>query len=121
MRYVLLVYQNEAAAKEASEEAMADSVERFNRFHQEIIESEHLIDAQRLQHSDMATSVRVRGGQILATDGPYAETKEQLGGFYLIEAEDLEEATQIAARVPTAESGTIEIRPAFVPPALPEA
>lgn len=117
MKYVLFVYQDEAAAKAASKETLAASLERFNQFHQEIIESGHMLDAQRLQHSDRATTVKVRGGEVLATDGPYAETKEQLGGFYLIEADDLEAAIDIAARVPTAEAGHIEIRPVFVPPA----
>ena len=116
MKYVLFVYQDEAASKAASQDQLAASLERFNRFHQEIIESGHMLDAQRLQHSDTATTVKVRGGDVLATDGPYAETKEQLGGFYLIEANNLEEAVNIAARVPTAESGHIEIRPVFVPP-----
>jgi hypothetical protein len=116
MRYVLFVYQDEAVSKAASQADMADSLERFNRFHQEIIESQHMLDSQRLQHSDSATTVKVRGGNVLTTDGPYAETKEQLGGFYLIEAADLEEAIEIAARVPTAEAGYVEIRPVFVPP-----
>lgn len=113
MRYVMMVYQDEAASKAASDEEMASSLERFNAFHQEVIQSGHLVDAQRLHHSDMATTVRVREGRVLTTDGPYAETKEQLGGFYLFECEDLDEAIAIAARIPTAESGCIEIRPVF--------
>jgi hypothetical protein len=115
MKYVMLVYQNERAAKAASEQEMAASVERFNRFHQEVMQSGHMLDAQRLHHSDMATTVRLREGKTLTTDGPYAETKEQLGGFYLFECEDLDEAIGIAARIPTAESGHIEIRPVFNP------
>ena len=116
MKFVLFVYQDEAVAKAATQAEMGASLERFNRFHQEIIESEHLLDAQRLQHSDNATTIKVRGGEVMTTDGPYAETKEQLGGFYLIEANDLQEAIEIAARIPTAESGHIEVRPVFVPP-----
>lgn len=113
MKYVMLVYQDEKASKAASPEVMATSLERFNAFHQEVIASGHLKDAQRLRHSDMATSVRVREGKTLSTDGPYAETKEQLGGFYLFECADLDEAIALAARIPTAEAGVIEIRPVF--------
>jgi hypothetical protein len=114
MKYVMFVYQDEAASKAASAEAMAASLDRFNVFHQEVMASGHLQDAQRLQHTDTATTVKVREGKVLSTDGPYAETKEQLGGFYLFECANLDEAIGIAARIPTAESGAIEIRPVFV-------
>ena len=67
-----------------------------------------------LQPTSTATRVRMRNGKTLTTDGPFAETKEQLGGYYLIEAKDLDEATKIAARVPSAKSGTIEVRPVRV-------
>lgn len=113
MKYVMLVYQDEAAAQIASEEEMAASLERFNRFHQEVMESGKLLDAQRLRHSDASTTVKVRDDKTITTDGPYAETKEQLGGFYLFECGDLDEAIEIAARIPTAESGLIEIRPVY--------
>lgn len=111
MKYVMLVYQDEQAAKAASEEHLAASLERFNQFHAEVAESGHLVDGTRLRHSDTATSVRLRDGEVLATDGPYIETKEQLAGFYLMECSDLDEAISIAARIPSAESGIIEIRP----------
>lgn len=113
MKYVMLVYQDEAAAKAATEEQMAQSLARFEQFQEDVTTSRHLLDAQRLRHSDTATTVRVREGKTLTTDGPYAETKEQLGGFYLFECDDLAEAITIAARIPTAESGFIEIRPVF--------
>jgi hypothetical protein len=113
MLYVMLVYQDEKASKAASDEAMAASVERFNAFHEEVMQSGHLVEAQRLHHSDRATTVNVREGKTLAIDGPYAETKEQLGGFYIFECSDLDEAIEIAARIPTAKSGHIEIRPVF--------
>ncbi len=116
MKYVMLVYQNEKAAKAASDEQMAASEARFNRFHEEIQASGHMLDGQRLRHSDTATSVKMREGGVLTTDGPYAETKEQLAGFYLMECEDLDEAIRIASRIPTAESGTIEIRPVYTRP-----
>lgn len=111
MKYVMLVYQDEKAAKAASEELLAASLERFNKFHQELAASGHMLDGTRLRHSDTATSVRVREGETLTTDGPFIETKEQLAGFYLMECADLDEAISIAARIPSAESGTIEIRP----------
>lgn len=114
MKYVLLVYQNEKAAKAATDEEMAASLARFEAFHEEAGASGQLQQGTRLHHSDTATTVRLREGQILTTDGPYAETKEQLGGFYLAECEDLDEAIELAARVPTAESGHIEIRPVYV-------
>lgn len=113
MKYIMLVYQDEVASKAASAEQMAASVERFERFHDEVRASGHLLDSNRLRHSDMATTVRVREGKTLSVDGPYAETKEQLGGFYLMECRDLKEAIDLAARIPTAQSGAIEIRPLF--------
>lgn len=113
MKYVMLVYHDEAASKAASEEELAASLERFNQFHQEVMESGNLLDAQRLRHSDTSTTVKVRDEETITTDGPYAETKEQLGGFYLFDCADLDEAIEIAARIPTAESGFIEIRPVF--------
>lgn len=111
MKYVMLIYQDEKAAKAASEELLAASLERYNQFHEEIAASDHLVDGIRLRHSDTATSVRLREGEVLTTDGPYVETKEQLAGFYLMECADLDEAISLAARIPTAESGVVEIRP----------
>lgn len=117
MRYVMLVYQDEKAAKAASEAEMAESLELFNAFHEELIASGHLQVGQRLRHSDTATTIKVREGKTLTTDGPFAETKEQLGGFYIFECRDLDEAIEIAARIPAALSGSIEIRPAYPLPA----
>jgi hypothetical protein len=111
MKYVMLVFQDEAAAKAASEEQMAASLEKFNAFHTEIGATGKLLDGVRLRHSDAATTVRVREDQILTTDGPFAETKERLAGFYLFQCDDLDEAIEIAAQIPTAVSGSIEIRP----------
>ena len=71
----------------------------------------HLVGANRLQPPDTAVTVRVRNGKVSTTDGPYAETKEQLGGYYLIEAADLNEAIRIAARIPAAQVGCVEVRP----------
>ena len=117
MRYVMLVYQDEKVAKAASEEEMESSMALFETFHEQVIASGHLQEAQRLRHSDTATTIRVREGKTLTTDGPFAETKEQLGGFYIFECKDLDEAIGIAARIPAAVSGSIEIRPAYPLPA----
>jgi hypothetical protein len=117
MQYVLLVYQNEAAAKSATEEEMAQSLSRFEAFHEQAMASGQMLDGTRLRHSDTATTVTVEKGKTLTTDGPYAETKEQLGGFYLVECADLDEAIKLAARVPSADGGHIEIRPVFTGPA----
>ncbi|MGA9534193.1 MAG: YciI family protein [Anaerolineales bacterium] len=116
MRYVLLVYQNEAAAKAATEEEMAESLAVFEAFHEEAMESGQMLKGTRLRHSDAATTVTVKQGKTLTTDGPYAETKEQLGGFYLVECADLDEAIKLAAQVPSAAGGHIEIRPVFTGP-----
>ena len=86
----------------------------YTEFTEAIRRSGHFIGCNRLLPPGAATTVRVRQGKVSTTDGPYAETKEQLGGYYLIEAKDLDEATKIAARVPSAGTGTIEVRPVLV-------
>jgi hypothetical protein len=83
----------------------------FRRFSEEIRGSGHYQAGSQLQPTSMATSVRVRNGKRLVTDGPFAETREQLGGYYLVEAKDLDEAIGLAERVPSVKIGTIEIRP----------
>jgi hypothetical protein len=83
----------------------------YRAFSESIKASGHHLAGQQLQPVHTATSVRVRNGKMSATDGPYAETKEQLGGFYMIEAKDLNDAIQVASRIPSAKIGTIEVRP----------
>jgi hypothetical protein len=85
--------------------------EEYSEITEAIRKSGHLIGANRLQPPTAATTVRVRGGKVSTTDGPYAETKEQLGGYYVIEARDLNEAIQVAARIPGARIGCVEVRP----------
>ena len=111
MQYLLLIYQNEADL------AKTDGAER-GKLHQEygaltesLVQSGHFKAGNGLQPTTTATTVRVRGGKRLTTDGPFAETKEQLGGYYLINAKDLNDAIQVAARIPSARYGSIEIRP----------
>jgi hypothetical protein len=92
----------------------------YGEFTASIIKSGHMRAGDALQPSSTATTVRVREGRTLSTDGPFAETKEQLGGYYLVEAKDLDEAIKLAARVPGAQFGSIEVRPVMaLPPDYP--
>lgn len=111
MRYILLINTDEAAEAARSEEENAAVYESYFAFSRDIRESGAYITGEALLPTSTATTVRVRDGQILTTDGPYAETKEQLGGFYLIEAADLDEAIAWAAKIPGAKEGAIEVRP----------
>jgi hypothetical protein len=117
MKYMLLVYMNENAMNDSERQhCYAEST----ALTQELHSRGQYITASPLQPVSTATSVRVREGKRLVTDGPFAETHEQLGGFYLIDAKDLNEAISIASRVPPARKGTIEIRPVMEIPGLPE-
>ncbi len=111
MKYLCLIYDEEkqlaAMAKQDSDAFMGE----YFAFTDGIRKSGHYLAGEALQGTNTATSVRVRGGKIATTDGPFAETKEQLGGFYLIEARDLNDAIAIAARIPSAKLGTVEVRP----------
>jgi hypothetical protein len=108
MQYLLLIYSAESdEANQDASKLMAD----YGAFTQGIIQSGNFKSADRLKQVATATTVRVRDGKTLTTDGPFAETREQLGGYYLVEAKDLDEATAIAAKVPTARHGSIEVRP----------
>jgi len=111
MQYLLLIYQNEAAP-EMNEPAALEKMSRdYREFTQSIVKSGHMRAGDALQRISTATTVRVRDGKLLQTDGPFAETKEQLGGYYLIEAKDLDEAVKIAGRIPSAAFGSVEVRP----------
>jgi hypothetical protein len=111
MQYLLLIYDNEAAMDAAPESAMKPMMEEYRTFTQGIIQSGNFKAGDALQRTSSATTVRVRDGKTMTTDGPFAETREQLGGYYLIEAKNLDEAIAIAARVPSAKSGSVEVRP----------
>jgi hypothetical protein len=109
MEYVLLIYGDESAGADAQEqEAM---FREYGRFTQELRESGAMVGGRPLEASATATTVRVRNGKRSVTDGPYAETKEQLGGFYIVEAAGLDEALEWAAKIPGARRGKIEVRP----------
>ena len=111
MKYLLLIYENEAEWAAMPEGQQMAVFGEYMAYTQEIAGSGHLVHGEPLQPVATATSVRVREGRTLATDGPFAETREQLGGFYLVEARDLDEAIALAARIPGARTGTIEVRP----------
>jgi len=116
MKYMLLVYLNEKSLSEAERE---DCYIKSAQLAREIHASGKFLDASPLHPTSTATSVRVRNGRGLVTDGPFAETHEQLGGYYLINANDLDEAIKIAERIPVAKLGTIEIRPVLEITGLP--
>lgn len=117
MRYMLLVYLDENAMNETErEQCYRESVQLTQDLHS----SGQYLDASPLHPTSTATSVQVRDGRRLVTDGPFAETREQLGGYYLIEANNLDQAIGIAGRIPGARTGTIEIRPVVELGGLPE-
>jgi hypothetical protein len=111
MEYLLLIYDNEADFAKMKEADQAAMYQDYGRFTQSIQQSGNHRAGHQLQPVATATTVRVRDGKRLVTDGPFAETREQLGGFYLIQAKDLDEALSIAERVPSARIGSIEVRP----------
>lgn len=111
MQYLCLIYDPESAWTNLSEAERGKLSGEYMSFTQEIKTSGHLKAGEALQPVSTATTVRVRNGKTSTTDGPFAETREQLGGFYLIDAKDLDEALKIAARIPSAKFGSIEVRP----------
>ena len=118
MKYILLIHGDEKAIGNLSETERQAVVMEFRQFTQDIKASGHFVASARLHPTTSATSVRVRDGKRLVTDGPFAETREQLGGYYVIEASDLDEAIAVAARIPGARMGTIEVRPVMDVPIL---
>ncbi len=111
MRYLLLIYQNEAEHAKLSQEELGAEYGAYMAFGEEVQKKGVFLSGEALMPINTATTVRVRGGKTLNTDGPFAETKEQLGGFYLLNCKDLDEAITFAAKVPAATDGSIEIRP----------
>jgi len=111
MEYLLLIYGNEADVAKMTPADHAAMYGEFGRFNQSIQDSKNYIAGHQLQDVATATTVRVRDGKRMVTDGPFAETREQLGGYYLIQAKDLDEALAIAERIPSARWGSVEVRP----------
>jgi hypothetical protein len=111
MKYLLMIYENEkqweALPKEESEKIMGE----YFAYTESIKKTGNLVAGEALQPTATATTVRIRDGKRLTTDGPFAETREQLGGFYLVEAKNIDEAIALASRIPTARNGSIEVRP----------
>jgi len=111
MRYLCLIYDEEKKLAAMSQSESDAFMGEYFAFTDGIRSSGHYIGGEALQSVQTATTVRSRNGKISATDGPFAETKEQLGGYYLINAKDLNEAIQVAAKIPSARLGSVEVRP----------
>ena len=111
MQYLLLFYADEQWRESLSDDERAAITREFYALHDELQESGGYVTGAPLRSTESATTVRVRDEELIVTDGPFAETKEQLGGFYLVEAADADEAIALAARIPGARYGTIEVRP----------
>jgi hypothetical protein len=114
MQYLLMIYRSEAELGKMDAAARKQMTAEYGAFTQSIIQSGHFKAGDGLQPSTTATTVRVRDDKVMTTDGPFAETREQLGGYYLVEARDLDTALAIAARIPGARTGSIEVRPIMV-------
>jgi len=110
MQYLCLIAAEKVMEQMSPEDATRHYAE-YQQFTEEIRHSGHYVGCNRLLPSSAASTVRVRNGELLVTDGPFAETKEQFGGYFVIEARDINEAIQIAARIPGAKRGCVEVRP----------
>jgi len=111
MKYLLLIYDDPKVWETFPEAEVNKVMAEYRDFSKQIAESGHMIGGSQLQPASSATTVRMRDGKRLVHDGPFAETREVLGGYYLVEAKDLDEALGLAARIPSARFGTIEVRP----------
>lgn len=111
MRYILLIYDREADWGAMSEADKGKMFQEYGTFTEDLRKSGRYLAGEPLQPTSMATTVRVRNGKTVSTDGPFAETREQLGGFYIVEAKNLDEATEIGSKIPGARMGSIEVRP----------
>ena len=111
MRYLCLIYVEETKMATMSKGEQDAFMGEYFAFTEDIKKSGHYIGGEALQPVGTATTVRMRSGKMSTTDGPFAETKEQLGGYYLINAKDLNDALQVASRIPSAKTGTVEVRP----------
>lgn len=114
MRYMMLIYDNEASFENMSPETEATIYQEYTDFGNLLKERGLANEGEALQPTTTATTIQVREGKILSTDGPFAETKEQLGGYYILDCENLDEAIELAAKIPGAKTGSVEIRPIAV-------
>ena len=117
MKYLCLIYDDEKQWQKFPKEVQDQYMGEYGAFTESIKKSGQFVAANQLQPTHTATIVRSRNGKISTTDGPFVETKEQLGGFYLIDAKDLNDAIKVASRIPSAKSGSIEVRPVVERPA----
>jgi hypothetical protein len=111
MKYLCLIYDEEKLWETMPKDKAETIMGEYRAFTGDIQKSGHYVGGYQLQPTQAATTVRIRNGRVSTTDGPFAETKEQLGGYYLIEAKDLNDAIQVASRIPSAKYGSIEVRP----------
>jgi hypothetical protein len=114
MNYLLLIYEDEKNWEKQTDADKGQMMNEYWAFTDSIVKSGNYKAGDALQPVSTATTVRVRDGKVLTTDGPFAETREQLGGYYLVDAKNLDEAIGIAARIPGAKGGSIEVRPVMV-------
>lgn len=111
MKYLCLIYDDETRWDRMSKEEATAGYGQYRAFTDGIRTSGHYVSGNPLKPTATATTVRLRNGSVSATDGPFAETKEQLGGYYLVEAKDIDEAVAIASRIPVGDNGAVEVRP----------
>ena len=116
MKFMLLIHHVEAIDENDRADLLEESIQLANQLH----EKRQYLDAAPLQPISMTTSVKVRDGKRIVTDGPFAETREQIGGYFLVDARDQKEAIEIAGRIPGARIGTVEVRPVREVEGLPE-
>ncbi len=113
MQYLLLIYTSESEWNKLSERELNKIFGEYMAFNKSIVDSGHYVGGNRLDFTSKAKTVRVRKGKRSVFDGPFAETKEQLGGYFLVEAKDMDDAIGLAERIPGAQYGSIEVRPIF--------
>jgi len=111
MQYLLLIYEDQKVGASMSEKAQKELMDAYWAYTKELKDSGVFVAGEALESTASATTVRVRSGRTTTTDGPFAETKEQLGGFYLIDAPNLDQALKWAAKLPASKTGSIEVRP----------
>jgi hypothetical protein len=111
MRYLCLIYDDEETYSKMPPDEFGKFMAEYGAYTESIKSSGHYVEGFQLAPVSAATTVRIRHGKVSTTDGPFAETKEQLGGYYLIQARDLNEAIQVASRIPSARFGSVEVRP----------
>ena len=111
MRYLLMICNDESAQEALGADEQAEVLTRYMAFGEEMTQRDVLRDGARLRPTSDATTVRVRADEVLTSDGPFTETKEQIGGYYLVDCGNLDEAIEVAAKIPAAGDGSIEVRP----------